>query len=89
MQQFKFAWPLTVYATSRKPIEEAMVSFVTKSAPEGTFCHEGQVEVDVALTQPLRARHNAVLICSCGKPRATLESKEEENEWTFHPIARI
>lgn len=90
MQQLKFAWPHKDYGSSRKPIEEAMASCITRAAPAGTFCHEGDVLVDIAVTMPTKERHNAVLVCSCGKPRAALQFlDDEEHAWTFHQLARV
>lgn len=90
MQPLKFAWPHKVYGSSRKPIEQAMESFITRAAPVGTFCHEGEVMVDIAQTLPTRERHNAVLVCSCGKPRAALQFLEDDAlNWTFHQIALV
>ena len=88
MHALKFTWPYENHPTFRKNFEEAMGAFITRAAQVGTFCHEGRVEVDIALTMPLNGRHNAVLVCSCGKPRATLESTAEDLSWKFHPIAR-
>lgn len=65
-----------------------MAAFIEQSAPEGTFCHDKPVEVDIALTLPLTCSHNAVLIYSCGKPRAVLESTAERFSWTFVPLDR-
>lgn len=88
MQAFKFTWPYETHPTFCKNIQEEMAEFITKAAPVGTFCHEGGVEIDVALSMPMNGRHNAVLLCSCGKPRATLESTGDDFAWNFHAINR-
>jgi hypothetical protein len=63
-------------------IETAMTRFVNEKAPNGMLCHEGVAEVNVADNMPLGGPRNAVVVCSCGAPRASLEGIGDE-DWKY------
>lgn len=89
MTAWNFAWPNGgMHPDYQKGIETAMGNFLDLVAIDRTLCHKGSAEVNLALSMP-RGRVNAVLVCSCGVPRAALEGNANDSEeWTFTELGQ-
>lgn len=88
MGNWKFVWPEgQVSPEYQSRIEAAMSTFLTSEAHGQITCHEGAMEVCIALGTSRGKIVNAVLVCACGVPRATLETRfDSEDSWELAPL---
>lgn len=90
MLALNFVWPDQVHPAYQARIESGLLQTLDQVGAEDTLCHHGIAEVNLAYGTPRGSRINAVLVCSCGKPRAALEGVGNGvDQWTFQSLLAL
>lgn len=88
MKTWNFVWPEgQVSPEYQSRIESSMNTVFIGVAHQQIMCHEGASEVCIALGTSRGKVVNAVLVCACGAPRATLETLyDSKDSWKLAPL---
>lgn len=89
MTTYNFAWPSAgMHPQYCQRVEASMAISLDQVGTPLMLCHEGPAEVSFAFGMPMARSLRAVLVCSCGIPRATMDGQgSEPDNWLVTEIA--
>lgn len=81
----EFVWTNNdVYSGVKKESETVLSECLDHFSAENDLCHAGPPEVNIASSYPYGRHLDAVIVCSCGVPRATLgRQAHDRNLWKY------
>jgi hypothetical protein len=89
MTMYNFLWPIAkMNPDYRQRVEASITTYFERVRAPRMLCHEGPAEVSIALGMPMGRSLRAVVVCSCGIPRATMEGQgSEPDNWKVAELA--
>ena len=71
-----FIWPPDYVSPEfQAGVETALSQCVARAGAEPLLCHAGTAEINIACTMPMRGNVDAMVVCACGAPCATIRGK--------------